>query len=204
MMLLFEARSLRERLLITASVLSVIWAIWAYTLDGAVAETKVELTQNISQLAAQLKAGTSSQQKAIAAWPERLTLETQKNAAQQELATAKQRIDQLLEAAVNPQDVAVLLRAILAQHSGIEVVELVNLPVKEIVIADQPSGLYRHPLKLTMQGSFQEVVAYIEALEAVPGGLSFRRLDYLVDAHPRAQVVLEIETLSNRQAWFGA
>ncbi|MEQ9451408.1 MAG: hypothetical protein RJQ07_07455 [Pseudomonadales bacterium] len=201
---LFESCSLRERTLISLTVLCAIWGLWFITVDTVVEETRVEVTSNITQLANQLKDGTAAQQRAIRAWPERLNLQQEKVGAELALDEVSEQIEDILARAMDVHEVSALLHTLLARYPGIELVELKNLPAEEVQIDGQASGLYRHPLMLVINGGYAQVVAYVEALEQLPAGVSFRRMEYTVEAYPRANVVLEIESLSRQRAWVGA
>lgn len=78
--------------------------------------------------------------------------------------------------------------------------------------AEQPAPplLYRHGMRVTLEGSYFELRDYLRAIEQqslAPGGrrLFWERLDYQVgEAGPgQARIVLELYTLSREAGWVG-
>ena len=57
-------------------------------------------------------------------------------------------------------------------------------------------NLYSHGIKLTLQGDYFSILAFIKAVESMPDKLYWKRLDYRVESHPDALVELELYTLS--------
>ena len=201
---IFDALSLRERGLIAVTLLCLVWGLWAISLEQYVTHTKVEVTSNIEELAQQLSARTNVQQQVVKAWPSRLDLMSERSDARASLAAVSEQIDLFLNRAMDPQEVSDLLHAMLARYPGIELVSLKNLPAQEIVVDEQASGLFRHPIQLVIHGGYEEVVHYVEALEDLSAGVLFRRLDYQVESYPLARVSMEVESFSRREAWLGA
>ena len=203
LLVMFEARSTRERLLIGATLLSVIWGLWMLTIGGSVIAYRVEVENNLDRLAQDLKTQTVNHQQTLQAWPDQLNLLQEKQGLEDDLTTVERQIQAVLGEAISPVEVAGLLKTVLAHHPGIELVELKNLPPVEVRVAEQPSGLYRHPVSVTVNGGYHDVLRYIEALEEIPRGMSFKRISYAVEEYPLARVVLEVESLSRHKAWLG-
>ncbi|MDZ7811895.1 MAG: hypothetical protein U5L74_01750 [Ideonella sp.] len=63
-------------------------------------------------------------------------------------------------------------------------------------------GLWRHGIEITLEGSYADLSAYVQNLEALPqrvlrGGMSFQ-----VQAHPKATLTLTLYTLSLDHSWL--
>jgi MSHA biogenesis protein MshJ len=63
-------------------------------------------------------------------------------------------------------------------------------------------GLWRHGIEITLEGSYADLSAYVQNLEALPqrvlrGGMSFQ-----VEAHPKATLTLTLYTLSLDHSWL--
>ena len=63
---------------------------------------------------------------------------------------------------------------------------------------DTPFTVYRHRAELTLKGDLASVLAYLQALQRVEGGLHWDRLQMGMEAYPLASVQLSLYTLSNR------
>lgn len=64
-------------------------------------------------------------------------------------------------------------------------------------------GLYKHAVKLAIEGEYFAVVDYLESLEALPWKIYWHALDYQVENYPKAKVVLEVYTLSTEKGFIG-
>jgi MSHA biogenesis protein MshJ len=70
-------------------------------------------------------------------------------------------------------------------------------PVPVLTAAeDNPLNLYRHGIRLTLEGDYFAVVTFAGAVETMPNKLYWKRMDYRVGDYPKAQVELELYTLS--------
>ena len=69
----------------------------------------------------------------------------------------------------------------------------------------QSLQLYRHGVRLTLEGSYFELRDYLQAIEASGRHLFWERLDYQVgEAGPgRARIELELFTLGQAEGWIG-
>ena len=59
-------------------------------------------------------------------------------------------------------------------------------------------SIYRHRAELTVKGDLASLLAYLQALQRVEGGLHWDRLKLSMDAYPQATAQLNLFTLSNR------
>ena len=63
---------------------------------------------------------------------------------------------------------------------------------------DTGDTIYRHRVELTVKGNFSALLAYLQSLQRMPGGLRWDRLTLSMDAYPQASAQLMLYTLSNR------
>ena len=68
-----------------------------------------------------------------------------------------------------------------------------------------PLTLYRHGVKLTLEGGYFDLLAYLQAIQASGWRLHWDSLDYKVDqAQPgQATISLQLYTLSRDEGWVG-
>jgi MSHA biogenesis protein MshJ len=70
--------------------------------------------------------------------------------------------------------------------------------------ATVPKGvLFRHGMRIELDATFHETLAFLDVLEALPASLLFGSLRYEVVRYPRARVVIEVYTLGTREGWVG-
>lgn len=63
-------------------------------------------------------------------------------------------------------------------------------------------SLYRHGVELVLEGSFNDLLAYLQALEALPQRLLWGGLDMKVQQHPKVQLTLQLYTVSRDRHWL--
>jgi MSHA biogenesis protein MshJ len=132
---------------------------------------------------------------------------------------------------VPPQKMAVLLEQLMRANSKLRTVSLRTLPVSglsEMTAAAkapgaQPQGmapaaamattaalgapkprelLYRHGVELVVQGSYLDMLSYMESLQALPSQLFWGRLQLDADNYPTATLTLTLYTLSLDEKWM--
>ncbi len=119
---------------------------------------------------------------------------------------------------VDPKQMRIVLEELLRRQSGLKLVSATNLPAKALVEGDaEPPAatgdgakakakepqLYRHTLVLTLEGSYLDCLAYLNAVEHLPWHLYWSRLEFKEDGYPRNAIRLELRTLSFDKEWIG-
>lgn len=103
------------------------------------------------------------------------------------------------------EQVANMLENVLAQSQGVELIELASIKPEPIYLSEPLEGrtpkadLYRHGVRLRVQGSYFDIHAYLAKLEALEWQFYWKKLDYQVDSYPVGKIELEIYTLSTSE-----
>jgi MSHA biogenesis protein MshJ len=63
--------------------------------------------------------------------------------------------------------------------------------------------IYRHGLRLELEGSYSDTLDYIKRLEGLPWGLAWEALDIHMQSYPKAHIILHLYTLSLKEEWLG-
>ncbi len=119
---------------------------------------------------------------------------------------------------VGPDRMVALLEQVLARHGQVRVREMTVLPRSDLgapaapaapppAATSAPAGstrptLYRHGIEITLEGSYADLVAYLDALEALPQHLLWGALQLKSDQYPRTQLTLRVYTLSLDRHWL--
>jgi MSHA biogenesis protein MshJ len=74
------------------------------------------------------------------------------------------------------------------------------LPAAAAASATGPT-LYRHGVELSVEGSYADLLSYLQALEALPQQLLWGNLELKVEQYPRVVLTLRLYTLSLASAW---
>ena len=63
-------------------------------------------------------------------------------------------------------------------------------------------SLYRHGVELTLEGSYPDLLAYLQALEALPQHLLWGGLTLSTDQYPKTVITLRLYTISRDRHWL--
>lgn len=75
------------------------------------------------------------------------------------------------------------------------------VPVASNTDSPTPS-LYRHGLQITVEGSFADLLTYVQALEAMPQRVLWGDVAFKVEHYPRAALTLQLYTISRDRHWL--
>jgi len=215
-----DQRSLRERILLPASIL-VAGLFCSYALffepQGVkrhqVKEQIVELNTTVAELDRQAEAIESRAQDD----PDREHRLRQQQ-LQAEIGRLDERLKDLTVDLISPRDMAEVLRGLLTRQGGMKLVSLENLPAVELLpAAENEAGaenetaaddterinLYRHPVRIVVSGSYLQALDYLRELERMPRKLFWDELEIVVGDYPHTEISLTVYTLSHRKGWIG-
>lgn len=217
----FDALQVRERWLVAVAVLGGIVMI-GHTLFVAPAQTRARLAERslgeqqaqLVALSAQMQAMQSpSQDPNVVA---RAELDSLKN----QFAKQAERISAMESSLVPPEQMSGLLEAMIGRESGLRLLSLKTLPVAaalekpansgtvpgQTVEAKMPAkvsdGLFKHGVEITLEGSYQELTAYLERLEQAKPKLLWGSVSLSAENHPRLVLTLTVYSLSLERAWL--
>ncbi len=213
----YDAMQRRERWLIALALLGGIVLIgFSLFIDPALRR---------GQLAERTLAGQQAQ--LLAMQTQMATLQAPERhpdvAAQAELGQLKQRLDELsarmrvLESSlVPPERMPGLLEDMIGKRSGLRLLSLKTLPVAPFVektqagagdtsaaaAAPEKAGLFKHGVEIRLEGSYQELTAYLERLEKSRMKLLWNSVALSAEGHPRLVLTLTVYSLSLDRTWL--
>ncbi len=121
-------------------------------------------------------------------------LEKQHDALQAQL---KDRVSQL----VTPSHMAVVIEQALAKTGSVSLQAMRSLPSRRLNAAEG-GGYYIHPVELVLHGGYNDIFAYLTALEGLPVAFYWESFDYEVSSYPKAQLRLVLYTLGPREVFI--
>lgn len=213
----FDGRAARERLLIVAGLLAIVaWAANTLLLTPAFARWK-EQHQQLRSL----------QQAAVQVREDRAQGEVQARALQQQLVKdlaawrrrvqdADQNMHQAGAELVPAGDMVAVLKGVLEQTGGLKLRSLQSVPRTEIAGPSAPASaasavaaaspdvgrLYRQGVDLEVEGSYDALLSYCQALEALPQHVLWGGMRLKADRHPHLVLTLRLYTLSPDRNWL--
>jgi MSHA biogenesis protein MshJ len=205
----FDAMSIRERALILVTALvAVSFPVFMYVIEPAQKEHRT-LQGQIQRLTATNAEAKVEYQlaKALKVVDPNIELQQQIERLQQQLVEQANLLQQRSAVLVSPNEMVALLQTVLQGYQGVRLVSVSKRAPISISQQDDSAvaaaGLYRHDLELVIEGSFFQVQGFLKAVEKTGKSLFWNSIDYQVESYPKAQVRLELYTLSATQEWLG-
>jgi MSHA biogenesis protein MshJ len=206
-----DARSLRERAMLFTGAAALLVYAASYTVLNPMFARQAALRAHIAQqqnLSAGIDAEITQKVLLHAADPDAPVL-ARIAAARREGATLAAQMRDKRSSLVAPEDMAPLLESLLKVNGKLKLDSLVTVPqVSPPSSPSAPAGaaaaplFYRHGVQLTVSGSYPDMVAYMEALEAMPTRVFWGGAKLDAAAYPQASLSLTVYTLSLDPAWM--
>lgn len=195
----FDVLSQRERGLIALAVL-VLVAMSAYMPIESLWKQQHSTAQQVKALEQENK--ISMQQ--IDLYQQRLAMDPNHDYRQR--LNLLQQQNQEIDAQLNEQMVDMvpadympeLLGNLLGQVQGIKLLKFTSVtPVPLLAVGEEKKlNLYSHGIRMSLEGDYFSVLRFVEAVEAMPDKLYWKRLDYKVAEYPKGKIDIELYTLS--------
>lgn len=222
----FDRRAMRERVLIAATLaILLLFVGWQFVVSPLRSHN-----QDLQDAIAQLHQQQSTLQQQVVSLQQRLRqdpnapLRRQQAQFQRQKDRLQQQLQNDMATLVSPEAMVPLLRRMLDAQKGLKLIAVKHLPPRPIMLegegdgkttggkADTKAGdsdkmpepaLYAHDVELVVSGSFFSVLDYLQSLESMHQHFGWRLLKYDVKEYPRAEVHLQVETLSLSKEWLG-
>lgn len=212
---LFDARSLRERALITGlGVAAVVLLVDTLSLSPMAVQNK-RLSGQLTEARAAIRAGEMALAGSRAQEDPDEVKRRYRDELRRQIAEMDQRLQGLQKQLVPPDQVSQLLEGVLGKDRGLALVSLRKLPVQlyrtngaakaadaQAQAADGGRGVFQHSFEIQVEGSYGELHAYLKRLEALPWQLFWGKAELDASAHPRLRLTLTLHTLSLNRAWL--
>lgn len=220
----FDALSLRERAMVfgagAAAVLFVFYFMSFSPLLAKRAALEASLAQKQSLLTAVDKE-IELTMLAHATDPDR-DARARLTAVLAEMDSLKDGLRQKQHGLVAPERMVTLLEHLLRQHARLRVVSLKTLPGDSVgapKAAAEPADaagkadaaktptppaalLHRHGVEVVLQGSYADMLHYMQALQAMPTRVFWGKAHLAAETYPNATLTLTLYTLSMDDTWI--
>jgi MSHA biogenesis protein MshJ len=113
---------------------------------------------------------------------------------------------------VGAAEMVPVLDRLLAQTGGLRLRSMQSLGRSEVgapaatpataAEAKTAGTLYRHGVELNVEGSYADVLAYVQAIEAMPQRVLWGGMQLRVEQHPKVVLTLRLYTLSPDRSWL--
>lgn len=218
-----DAMTLRERAMVfVAVVASVLFLLYTVSMEPLLNKQKL-LHMQIKQQQNQIS-GIDMEIAALAQGfvvdPDAATREKLK-ALRHEIDTTSAGLMAVQKGLVAPDKIAPLLDQLLRGNGKLKLMSMKTLPVAGLNEALQPAApaqpagaaaaapapkprelLYRHGVELVLQGSYLDMISYMDALEKLPVQLFWGKARLDAQQYPNSRLTLTLYTLSLDQKWM--
>lgn len=206
----FNARTQRERMLLTAAAVAILAALWSET-GAAYLEKLQRETQDRLDTQRQENARLSAElailaQKAQPDFVERTEAELAQ--LRGEIAALDARLRAARKSLITPEEIRPLLRN-LVQGAAVTLDALEQQPPERLQIPGIPPErtaevppLIRHPFRLALRGEFPAILAFLRNYEALPNPPIWQRVMVRPLHYPELMLEIELETLSWQEVWL--
>ena len=223
----FEAFSLRERALVTAAIVALMFMLWDAALMSPEELQQTQVVKKMQSLNQKTEALNLQIQEMSAALRggEKQHINARIGELSSLLAQLEQKQKDLTIEFIQPVQMAGVLRDMLSAENGLVLTELVSLGAdplfpnkddeesngqanaknesgKKTVRAHRPE-IFKHGMRIVFEGDYFKTLAYLRALEAMPWRLYWDNVEYQVSDYPKARVAITVHTLSLHEGWIG-
>lgn len=139
----------------------------------------------------------------------------------EQLAATERDLKAFDRTLVAPSQAPALLQTLLTRHRGLALVSLKTLPPQPLIDAAEkpaakqgakpahaaaaamPGGnIYKHGIEIKLNGSYHDLLAYVNEVEASPQKLLWGGISLAVKTHPISELTLTVYTLSLDATWL--
>ncbi len=209
----YNDRPIRERALMIVTACVLVFVLGWELVVAPVEARQQQLDNRLQSLSAERDALLSQQQTLngqLTSDPSE-ELRQRLTARQGRLDRLDQQITETAGQLIAPRDMVALLRTMLSAQQQLELESMVLMAPVPVFDGGQVSNeeaepeplLYAHDVELKIQGSYLDVLAYLQRLEAMDERLGWMQLEYQAGTWPKGEASIRVRTLSLEAAWLG-
>lgn len=206
-----DALSLRERAIIFIAVAAILFMIWNALLMTPLDQQQRDMLKQLQAIRAEITA-LDDQALAIMAEhnvdPNRAERE-QLSKLDEALQQSSEQINQMIKGLIEPKQMAQIVESVLKQQHGLNFIHLENLgsesllDVKDDKGNSSAQGIFKHTMRIELQGSYTQTIEYLRALETLPWQFRWDEVKITMRDYPRADIVITVHTISLTEGWIG-
>ena len=217
---LIDKLSTRERILVLLGVLAVVYMIWDTFLISPIQKTSQQLSKQHQSLQRQI---SDLEVRRITA--SGLLKNSQRKQIIDDIAKLEKNIQNFdgqirerLQGRVAPEFMSALLSDVLQKNQQLKLLSINNLPAVPFIkngdkdtgqdnkatetIDPQLVGIFMHALEMELQGSYLDILGYLQALEAMQWKIFWDQVKLEVMEYPSVKVKIKVHTFSLKEGWL--
>ncbi len=199
--------SLRERLLVFATVVMLSGSVWYLSLIEPLTQRAANSRTEIEALQARIDTANRSLEDQV------LQISGSGTEYQDRFSQVQRRIDAINESLgdyaselIDPAEMARVMEGVLREQSKLRLIRIRNLSPEALSASadSRTATFYKHGLEIEFEGSYGACLDYLQEIENLPWRFYWQVLELEVLEYPRNRVRLEVSTLSLNKEWIGA
>lgn len=219
----FNALTLRERAMVALAALALVVLLWDRALMNPLGARRQQLQQELVATQQSLALLSSSIEGRAQDNPFILA-NKQKQEMTQSIAAVDKQLQSESAGLIPPERMLDVLRDVLDSQRDLRLISMRNLPVTSLVppapstnagpnngtAANTASatpialqGPYVHSMELVVEGSYLDVLRYLQKVEALPWKFYWQAFDLKATEYPLNRVRIRLNTLSMDKEWLG-
>ena len=208
-----DAMALRERAMFFGAVALVLMTLLQVFLLNPVLSRRNQLSAQIAQQDDETRAMQAQVQslfQTVVQDPDAANRDKLKGLREQ-MAQVDRQFDEQQRQFVPPEKMAAVLEGMISKNQRLQLISLRNLPSAGLSTAGVAAGrakasgaaeIYRHPVELSVKGSYFDLLDYLAALEGMPLRVFWDGVELSVTQYPQSVLKLTVYTLSPGQSWL--
>ncbi len=211
---LINKLSTRERILVLTGLLAVIYLLWDSFLITPIKKTNTALNIEYQSVKKQMSDLEKRQIMAsnLLAQSRRKQLLKEIGQVERKINAFDVQISQRLQGRVAPEDMPALLNDVLQKNRKLELIQLNNLQAEPFISQEKTEqskavdpdlvGIYRHSMELELQGSYLDILDYLQELESLKWKIFWDEVKMDVQEYPLDKVYIKVHTFSLKDGWL--
>ena len=198
-----DSMPLRQRALLLLAIVGLLFVVVDTVLLRPQAERRSALSDRLSDVDERIESLNES----IESLAERASDDPDAE-ARRRLAEAQTAIDSLQRelselggGIARAEDSLAILRSLLTARRGAELVELVKLPVENL-LENEDSPIYVHRFRLVFEADYGTTMRYVEMIENLPRGLYLESMQLQALDWPANRIEMIFYTLTLDEGWL--
>lgn len=211
----FDALTSRERLMVFAGIMAVLYVVTINFLVAPLWNDMVKLKSSLNNKTSQLRQAEAELKIVLAGGVLDPDAENRARLAQleQQLKTIDVSLAEMVTGLVSPQQMAKLVEQVLLARPKLQVIQVESLPPISLLASAeyageesgtaQPAVIYRHGMRIEFRGRYHDIVNYLKTVEKLPWKIFWGEVLLQTEKYPYSKLVLVTYTLSLQEGWMG-
>lgn len=204
-----DHRSARERWLIAGSACAILVLLADQLVLQSLLGARAELKREIRVLETGIQTQNEELVRLQATLAKNPNAAVEREVAQLEmqLTAIHNKITEATNRLVDPKQMAGVLQTVLERAQDLRLIALENIEPEPLNVSTEgepvETDAYRHGLRIELEGSFADTLAYLQQLEALPWDFYWDRLEIIAGEYPKNRISIEVYTISIGRLWLG-